>query len=320
MKDRSSFSLSDHSYQLLLLAVLAVTVCMLGLGSPFFFQWDNLRNILDQSTLNIIMAVGMTFVIGSSGIDLSVGASAALSGIICAILMKAGTEVCFAVFASLAAGVLLGIANGTFIHCFGISPFIVTLGSMSVFRGLALIITGAIPIYGFPAKFTWLGRGALLSLPVSVVVCAVILVISRVLLKNTGFGLYTLAMGSNEEALRRVGVGVGRYKIAVYGFCGLTAAISGIFLTARLNCAEPLAGYMMGLDAIATVILGGTSMKGGNASMGGTLTAGILLAILRNGLTILGVASYYQQFVVGLIILVAAVVAELRSKILIDKK
>lgn len=318
MKTETTRRISGYSYQLLLLVALAVVVCLFSLNTPFFFRWDNLRNILDQSTLNMIMAVGMTFVIGSSGIDLSVGASAALSGVICAILMKSGTLVYIAVLTSLAAGATLGVTNGIFICFFRISPFIVTLGSMLVYRGLALIITGAMPVYGFSAGFTWLGRGRLSVLPVSVVICTVILIIAFFLLTDTCFGLYTIAMGSNEEALRRVGVRTDLYKIAIYGLCGFTAAVTGIFLTARLNCAEPLAGYMMEMDAIATVILGGTPMKGGNASMTGTLIAGILLAVLKNGLTILGVASYYQQFMVGLIILAAAVIAELRSKILID--
>lgn len=318
MKMGTTRRMCGCSYQLLLLAALAAVVCLFSLNTPFFFRWDNLRNVLDQSTLNIIMAVGMTFVIGSSGIDLSVGATAALSGVICAILMKSGTVVYIAVFTSLAAGAALGVANGIFTCRFRISPFIVTLGSMSVYRGLALIITGAMPVYGFPGGFTWLGRGRLFALPVSVVICAAILVAGFFLLTDTRFGLYAIAMGSNEEALRRVGVRTSLYKIAIYGLCGFTAAVAGIFLTARLNCAEPLAGYMMEMDAIATVILGGTPMKGGDASMAGTLTAGILLAVLKNGLTILGVASYYQQFMVGLIILAAAVIAELRSKILID--
>jgi ribose/xylose/arabinose/galactoside ABC-type transport system permease subunit len=189
MKSGITRYLSGYSYQLLLLGTLVIVVCLFSLNTPFFFRWENLRNILDQSTLNIIMAVGMTFVIGSSGIDLSVGASAALTGVICAILMKSGTVVPVAVLASLAAGAALGVTNGIFICLFRISPFIVTLGSMLVYRGLALIITGAMPVYGFPAGFTWLGRGRLSVLPVSVVICTVILIVAFFLLTPLPWGL-----------------------------------------------------------------------------------------------------------------------------------
>jgi len=303
-----------RSNQLLLTLVLIILMFLLSLTSPFFLKWDNFRNILDQSTINIIVGVGMTLVICSGGIDLSVGAVAALTGAVMAVLMKAGVPVPAAVFCGLAAGASIGAANGSLIAFLNINPFIVTLASMSVVRGLTLIITGGIPVSGFPLAFTWLGSGRFSVLPVPVVLTVVLVALGAVCLNLTRLGCYIMALGGNEEALRRAGVAVNRCKITVYAMGALTSALAGLVLAARLNSADPTAGMMLELDAIATAILGGTSIQGGRGSVGGTVIAGLLLAVLRNGLTINAIPSYYQQLVMGLIILAAVVFSELKSR------
>lgn len=304
----------DFFPQLLLFFVLASLVIGISLASEFFFTLNNLRNIFDHTSLYIIIAVGMTFVISTAGIDLSVGATAALSGVCMAVAMHGGLAVEIAILFGLLVGFLVGVCNGSMIALLKINPFIITLGMMSLVRGVALIITGGIPIYGFPRAFTWWGSGHIGFFNPPMFIAAFLIVSSAVVLNLSKFGYYTLALGGNEESLRRSGVSVNLYKILVYGICGFTAALGGVVVTARLNTAEPLAGWMFELDAIAAVVLGGTSMKGGRGSIAGTITACFLLGVLRNGLTILSIPSYYQQSLIGLIILMSVVIAEVRAK------
>ncbi len=300
--------------QILLGLVLLITVILLSLASPFFMTWDNWRNILDQSALQIIIAVGMTFVICTGGIDLSVGAVTALSGVCMAVAMHAGVSVEIAILLGIAAGVLVGMSNGWLISQLNLNPFIVTLGTMSVGRGVALILTTGIPIYGFPKAFTWWGNGHIGPVNPPMLIAVFITLLGALVLNKTKLGYYTLALGGNEEALRRSGVAHKTYKLIIYIICGITAALGGLIVTARLNTAEPLAGWMFELDAIAAVVLGGTDMKGGRGSITGTIMACLLLGMLRNGLTILNIPSYYQQLAIGIIILVALIISELRLR------
>ncbi|UNC90867.1 ABC transporter permease [Candidatus Contubernalis alkaliaceticus] len=300
--------------QVLLLAALLVLVTGLSLSSPFFMTWANFRNILDQTSLHIILALGMTFVICTGGIDLSVGAVAALSGVSIAYAMKSGVSVYPAVLLGLFTGVLIGAGNGLLISRLRINPFIITLGSMSVSRGLALIITGGIPIYGFDRSFTWWGSGHIGPVNSPIIMAGLLVAAGAFVLNMTRLGYYTLALGGNEEALRRTGASTVFYKTMVYALCGLTAALAGLISTARLNTAEPLAGWMFELDAIAAVVLGGTSMNGGKGTVAGTVIACFLLGVLRNGLTILSIPSYYHQLLIGIIILTSVVISEIRSQ------
>jgi len=256
--------LTSHIFpQLLLILVMLIMVILLSVTSPFFLTWDNLRNIFDHSSLYIILALGMTFVISSGGIDLSVGAVAALSGVCMAAAMQGGLEAGLSILGGLIVGGLMGAANGSIISFLKINPFIVTLGVMSLSRGLALIITGGIPIYGFPRDFTWWGNGHIGPFNPPMLLAAFLTVLAAVVLNMSRFGYYTLALGGNEEALRRSGVSIHLYKIIVYILSGVAAALGGLVVTARLNTAEPLAGWMLEMDSIAAVVLGGTSMKGG---------------------------------------------------------
>ncbi|SKC89777.1 ABC transporter permease [Maledivibacter halophilus] len=300
--------------QLFLLCILIIMVVFISINSPFFFTWNNIRNILDHCSLKLILAIGMTFVIATGGIDLSIGSMVAIIGIVMGLLLKNNFSIELSIGLGILTGAILGIINGMIISLFKIAPFIVTIGTMSLYRGLALVITEGTPIYGFPLEFTYFGKGDFGKINPPIILSIALIVLSLFLLKYTKWGQYTLALGGNEESLRRVGVYVKFYKTTVYMFSGLTAALASLIMTSRLNAAEPNAGFMLETDIIAAVILGGTSMKGGKASIGGTIIACILLSVMRNGLTILSISSYYQQLFIGLIIIISVTVSEIRQR------
>jgi ribose transport system permease protein len=300
--------------QLIMMVLLVSVTVYLCIKSPYFLTWGNIRNILDHSALNAIIAVGMTFVICAAGIDLSVGAIAALCGVVMALAMHGGLSWRIVIPSGIVAGFLLGGINGLVISLFKVNPFIVTLATMSIMRGLALILTGGIPIYNFSNGFTWWGSGHIGPINPPMLLALLAIFGGAVMLNWTRFGYYALSIGGNEEALRRTGVNTVLCKTLVYGFCGLMAAIGGLIITARLNTAEPLAGTMIELEAIATVVLGGTAMNGGKGTIFGTVLASLLLGVLRNGLVILSIPSYYQQLLIGLIILSAVVVTEMEPR------
>ena len=277
--------------------------------SPHFWSLGNLRSIAEQSSINLIAAVGMTFVVASAGIDLSSGAVVALSGVVMALSLREGWGVSVTIGLGLGTGALIGLANALLVVRARITPFMATLTTMNLIAGATLILTQGIPIYGFSARFAWLGRGSVAGVPVSAAAAAAFTVIGALALR-TRLGVYALALGGNEEALRRSGVPADLYKGALYVFSGICASAASVIMTAKLNSAEPLAGTMMEMNAIATVVLGGTRLQGGFASITGTLLAGLLLGVIRNGLVLIGVSSYYQQFVTGAILLTAVLFSE----------
>ena len=277
--------------------------------SPHFWSLGNLRSIAEQSSINLIAAVGMTFVVASAGIDLSSGAVVALSGVVMALSLREGWGVGVTIGLGLGTGALIGLANALLVVRARITPFMATLTTMNLIAGATLILTQGIPIYGFSARFAWLGRGSVAGVPVSAAAAAAFTVIGALALR-TRLVVYALALGGNEEALRRSGVPADLYKGALYVFSGICASAASVIMTAKLNSAEPLAGTMMEMNAIATVVLGGTRLQGGFASITGTLLAGLLLGVIRNGLVLIGVSSYYQQFVTGAILLTAVLFSE----------
>ena len=306
--------LQNNFPQLLLFGVLVFFIIILSFSSEFFFTWENFRNILDQSSVHLLLALGMTFVIASGGIDLSVGNAAALSGVVMAVSMKADIGVLPAVLLGYSAALLFGLLNGFAVSYIKINPFITTLASMSIARGIALILTGGVSIYGFSNTFKFWGTGSIGPINPPILLAFVFLILSFFLLSYTLWGKYSLALGGNGEALRYTGVNVNLYRISIYCFSAICAATAGLIMTARLNSAAPLAGATYEMDAIAAVVLGGTSMKGGKASVLGTVIACLILGIMRNGLTMLAVPTYYQQLFTGIIILAAIVISELRSR------
>ncbi len=288
-----------------LLGFLGLVVILFSGFSPYFLTWENIQNILIQSSTLIILAVGMTLVIGTAGIDLSVGATLALSSIVMAGVFKEGWAVIPGVAAGLAAGVVLGALNGFAIARLDISPFIITLGTAGIFRAMALIWTDARPIYGMPIAFRYWGVGRWLGEPIPVLVSLSLVVAGYFLILWTPFGTNARALGDNPEGAYRLGVPVKPTLVGVYGFCGLTAALAGVITTARLNTAEAIAGWGIELEAIAAVVIGGTSFFGGEASLGGTLLGALIIGTLGNGLTLMNVPSYYQQLVIGMVFVLA---------------
>jgi ribose/xylose/arabinose/galactoside ABC-type transport system permease subunit len=281
------------------LAALSVALWIL---TPHFLTVSNLLNVAEQTSTNAVVAVGMTFVILSAGIDLSVGSIVALSGVVLGTALQAGHSIGLAVAESLAVGAACGVANGALISWGRLPPFIVTLGTMSVARGAALLYTEGRPVSGFDASFRMIATGRIGFVPAPVLATIVIYLVAYVALTRTTFGRYVYAIGGNEEATRLSGVPVRLHKTMVYGVSGLASALAAIILTARLNSAQPIAGMMYELDAIAATVIGGTSLTGGEGTLGGTLVGALIMGVLRNGLNLLGVSSFLQQIVIGAVI------------------
>ncbi|WP_303296808.1 ABC transporter permease [Pyramidobacter piscolens] len=304
-----------HLQQFALAGVILLFGALFCATSPYFWDADNLRNILDQSTVNVVAGLGMTLVLTSGVTDLSVGSAAALTGVLTALAMKAGAPAWAGCALALLCGLGVGLWNSLIIVRVGVNPFMGTLTSMSVFSGLALVITQASPVYGLPPAFTWIGRGRIGGMPASVLIAAALFALIFVLYYGTRCGVYVSTLGVNAEALCRCGVNDRRWRTGTFCACSLCAAVASILITARLNCAEPLAGAAMNLDAIATSVLGGTAPRGGRAALFGTALAGVLLALVKNGLTMWSVSSYYQELAVGVIILVSIVLSETRRSL-----
>lgn len=286
----------------LLLIVVIITIM-----SPNFLTVNNLLNVLRQVSINALIAFGMTFVILTGGIDLSVGSILALTGAVTAGLMAGGMDPVLAMFLGLLLGAVLGAINGVIIAKGKVAPFIATLATMTIYRGLTLVYTEGRPISGLgdSQAFQLLGKGYFFGIPVPVITMAITFGILYFILKKTTFGRRVYAVGGNEEASRLSGISVDRIKIYVYSLTGALAALAALILTSRLNSAQPTAGNMFELDAIAAVVLGGTSLTGGRGWIVGTLIGALIIGVLNNGLNLIGVSSFFQQVVKGAVILVA---------------
>ncbi|WP_231936946.1 ABC transporter permease [Caballeronia udeis] len=292
-----------------------VVVCLVMVfASNSFLSAANIENIARQVSINAIIAVGMTCVILTGGIDLSVGSVMALSGTLAAGLMVSGMNAVAALVVGIAVGLGFGVANGIFVAFAGMPPIIVTLATMGIARGLALIYTGGYPIDGLPDWVAFFGNGKVLGVQMPVVIMLVVYLLAWVLLERMPFGRYVYAIGGNEDATRLSGVRVARVKLIVYGLAGLTSALAAIVLTARLMSGQPNAGVGFELDAIAAVVMGGTSISGGRGSIVGTLIGALLLGVLNNGLNMVGVNPYVQNVIKGGIILLAIYISRDRRR------
>jgi ribose transport system permease protein len=287
---------------------LLVIATVFALLAPDFLSAHNLVNILQQSSINACVALGMTLVIISGGIDLSVGPTAALSAVLTAMLLTAGIPLPLAILAGLGVGLVCGFVNGALISLAGLQPFIVTLGTLSLYRALALIFTGGNPVLGLPDGFRNFINADVGILPVPVIIVAVLSVIAWLLLHKAPIGEYILAVGGNEEAARVAGVPIARTKITTYMLSGALASIAGLILIGRLGAAEPVLGNLWELDAIAASAIGGASLMGGKGSIVGTLLGALVLGSMRNGLTLMDVQAFYQLLATGIIIIAAMLV------------
>lgn len=286
---------------------LIVLIIFISIMNPNFLQPQNILNLLRQVSINALIAFGMTFVILTGGIDLSVGATLALSGAFTAGMIVSGVPPVIAILAGCIIGALLGAVNGLLITVGKMAPFIATLATMTLYRGLTLVYTEGNPITGLGENglFYMMGRGYVFGIPFPVVVVAVVFACLFVLLHKTPFGRRTYAIGGNEKASLISGIKVDQMKILIYSISGALSALAGIILTSRLNSAQPTAGNAFELDAIAAVVLGGTSLSGGKGRITGTLIGVLIIGVLNNGLNLIGVSSFYQQVAKGVVIIIA---------------
>ncbi|MES3035454.1 MAG: ABC transporter permease [Gemmatimonadota bacterium] len=287
---------------------LLVLCLSLWIATPYFATTANLANVAEQSAVVGVIAIGMTFVILTGGIDLSVGSLVALAGVVIGGALQRGWPVTVAVTLGLLAGAAAGMLNGLMITLGKLPPFIATLGMMSVARGGALMLSDGRPISGFPNSLRVVATGDVLGVPAPVMLMLALYAVAYVVLTRTVAGRYVYAIGGNEEATKLAGVQVRLHKTVVYAISGLSAAVCAMLLVARLDSAQPIAGMGYELDAIAAVVIGGTSLLGGTGSVIGTLIGALIMSVLRNGLNLLGVSSYLQQVAIGAVIIVAVLI------------
>lgn len=285
--------------------VLFVITVAMSLANKSFLTLPNLINVARQVSINTIIAAGMTFIIITSGIDLSVGSLVALSSCVAMIVIEATGSSLLGICTGVVVGGVAGALNGAFVAWAGIPPFIVTLAGLTIYRGIALIITGGTPIIRFEGGFRALGQGAFFGVPVPVIIMAVVVVFMQFLLTRTAFGTHVYSVGGNEEASRLSGIKVGRVKFQVYVMGGMLTALAGMVLMGRLSSAQPNTGEGFELDAIAAVILGGTSLMGGRGAIWGTLVGAFIIGILNNGFNLMAVDAHFQLVAKGVIILLA---------------
>jgi ribose transport system permease protein len=294
-------------FQRLSVVIILLLICLVfALGSSEFLTTSNLLNVALQTSIIAIVAIGMTFTILTAGIDLSVGSVMALAGAIAAgLTIRQDLDTFTAIGLALLLGMVIGAINGLMIIKGGIPPFVATLAMLAMARGLTLVYTDGRPIAGLDESFIFLGTGQVMGIPVPVIIMAVIAIIAHIVTRYTRFGLHVYATGGNEEPTRLAGVSTDRVKLSVYIISGFTAALGGILLTARLWSAQPNAAVGWELDAIAAPVLGGTSLFGGVGSIGGTLVGAFIIGVLSNGLNLMGVPSYYQQVIKGVVFILA---------------
>jgi len=288
------------------LVVLAVLVVVMSVASPYFLSFANIFNVILATSTIGILALGATFVIGSAGIDLSVGSIMAFAGVICALIVKdLGFAWWMAIPAALLAGLFAGWINGIVITYGAIPAFVVTLGMMGVARGVALLITDGQSIYGLPNALLFLGQGRPFGIPVPAIVFVAAAIILHLVLAYTRFGRHTLVVGDNERGARAMGIPVRRLRIKIYMLSGLMAGLAGLLTTARVNAGDPTAGMNFELSAITAAIIGGTNLFGGRATILGTVIGALIMGVLQNGLNLLAIPTFWQQISIGLVLVVA---------------
>jgi ribose transport system permease protein len=307
--------LSGVISQLAAAGALIVVFVFLSIASPVFLSADNLYNIGVQTSYTAVIAIGITLVIITAGIDLSVGSVAALSGVVGVVLMaKAGVPVVLAILGGILVGAACGLVNGLLVSVAGLNPFIATLGMLSVARGLVYIPTNAKSVFGVPDSFRLLGQGVIGSIPIPIIVVAVVAVAGYVVLARTKLGRYAYAMGSNREAARLSGIPIRRYLTVVYVISGALAGFGGMIASSQVASGQPNFGIGLELDAIAAAVIGGASLFGGQGTVVGTLIGAFLIALIRNGSVLLDVNIYYQQVIIGVVIWVAVLWDQYRRR------
>ncbi|MBD2199035.1 MULTISPECIES: ABC transporter permease subunit [Calothrix] len=297
-----------------ILPILVIICILFALLSPNFMTAGNAVNILRQASINIVLATGMTFVILTGGIDLSVGSILAVSAVVAVLVSLLPALGWLAVPAALVTGLLLGLLNGALITFLDVPPFIVTLGSLTALRGAAFLVANGTTVINRNINFAWIGNSYVGPLPWLVIIALLTVAVSWFVLRQTVLGVQIYAVGGNERAARLTGIKVNRVMLFVYGVSGLLAGLAGIMSASRLYSATGMLGQGYELDAIAAVILGGTSFTGGIGTIGGTLLGALIIAVLNNGLTLLNMSYFWQLVVKGLVIIAAVMIDRLRRR------
>lgn len=296
---------------------LILLMIFFSFGSPYFLNTENLMTIALQTSVIGIMAIGVTYVIITAGIDLSLGSVVAFSGVAIGLAAAAGLPLALCVFSGMVAGAICGYINGFLVAKATIPPFIATLGLMMSVRGINMVLTDGRAIYfsQYP-DFKYLAQGKLFDfLPYPVLYLAILAAIAAYILKKTVIGRYIYAVGSNEDAAHLSGIKVNKVKFFVYIFCGLLTGIAGIILASRLNSGQPTVGVGYELEAIAAVVIGGTSLMGGIGTIGGTIIGAFIMSVLKNGLNLMGVSQFWQMVAMGIVVVAAVYLDTLRKKI-----
>ena len=314
--EKKKGSPKDYLGKLGPLLALIVLVILVSIVNPSFIAPTNLLNLLRQVSTNALIAFGMTFVIITGGIDLSVGSTLALSSALMAGTIAAGMDPLLAMILCLVVGTVFGAVNGLLITKGNMAPFIATLATMTIYRGLTLVYTNGNPITGIGDSFIFkfVGRGYLFGIPFPVVLMIVSFILLYILLHKMTFGRKTFAIGGNEKASFIAGIKNDRIKTGIYALSGLMASLAGIIITSRLDSAQPTAGTSYEMDAIASVVLGGTSLSGGRGRLVGTLIGALIIGTLNNGMNLLGISSFYQQVVKGIVIIIAVLLDRKNKK------
>ena len=287
------------------LVMLATLVILMSLTSKEFLSLNNLTNVARQVSIFAIIGAGMTFVIITAGIDLSVGSLLALTGCVAMTIIDKTNGDFIGITAGILVGAICGAVNGITVSRFRVPPFIATLAGLTVYRGLSLVITKGLPIVKFEGSFRFIGQGVIAGIPVPVIILVIVVIVMQLVLSRTAFGAYIYAVGGNEEAARLSGIKVAWVKLWAYVLCGLLSGLAGMILMARLSSAQPAVGECFELDAIAAVVLGGTSLMGGRGAVWSTLIGALVIGILSNGMNLMGVHSHYQLVAKGVLIVMA---------------
>jgi len=295
------------------LALLGIMI-VITIVAPTFATIGNLYRVTRQISFVAIVALGVFTVILTGGIDLSVGSIVGISGIACGLVMAAGLPPALAVLVGMATGIFVGLINGALVAYVGITPFIVTLGMLSMARGAIWVITKGWPIEKIASSFMVIGQGDLLGIPIPVIIMIAVAAVAHMFLRYSVFGRRVFAIGGNEEATRLSGINVKRIKCIVYGISGFLSSITGIILVARFNSAQTSSGEGWELDAIAAAVIGGTSLMGGSGSVVGVLVGAAIMGVIRNGLVLMKVSAYWQTSIMGFIIILAAVIDRVKNR------
>ena len=293
--------------------MLMAVVAGMSIAHPDFLTISNLMTIGLQAAVRALLAIGELLVIISGGIDLSVGTAMSLSMVTMGLyVINSHGSLEIGMLIAIATGVLVGLLNGMLVAFLGLPPFIITLGMLGIAQGLALTLSSGFSMYGFPKEFDFLGGGQIIGIPVPIIILAVVALVASFIFRETKLGRYAYAIGGGEEAARRAGIPVRRFKVAIYAFCGGLVGISSIVLSSRINSAHPGIGLGYELDAIAAVVIGGASLMGGRGNVSGAIIGALTMAAIRFGLNVMAVTPFIQQIVIGVILIIAVYLDRLR--------